>query len=354
MIYKAIMFCFNTVTQTAEYVFNGNTISQNVPMPPSINININREDELNVSNITEYEETKKFIYRPKFLNEYIGQEKAKNLVKLNIRKINEIRFVHFLLSGFRGCGKTTLAHIIKNQLNADMIECVAGELTRPEHIIEKINQINNSTAEKVILFIDEIHSLNPNLAETLYSVMEDYTLSGKHIKPFILMGATTEKNILMEKLAPFVDRFQVQIELEEYKIEDIVEILKQYKYQLYENKNVPVNNMKIIAENCKATPRVAISLMEDNLVEKNINQVLQYHRILKDGLTDIDLKILEALEELDRPVGESALAQLTNMNRKDYSSLFEPYLISKRYILRTPRGRVITEKGIQFLKEFKI
>lgn len=313
-----------------------------------------KEPSFSPSNINSYiqeTEQKKFIYRPKTLSEYIGQDKAKELINLNLRKVKTLKLVHFLISGHRGCGKTTLAHIIKNSLNAKMIERIAGEITNPDQIIDLVNEINASKEKFVILFIDEIHALKPSLCESLYPIMEDFKIAGKIVKPFIMIGATTEKNILLKKVAPLVDRFQVQIELEQYTNKDVETILRQYKDQLYSDYKVGESYYTIISENCKNTPRIAISLLEDTLIENNISKVLSCHRILKDGLTDTDIKILRILSENKKQIGAGALAQMVGISQNDFVSVYEPYLMSKEYITRTARGRQIAVRGESILTE---
>ena len=313
---------------------------------------------LNTSKIVAYkpkdkQPAKKFIYRPQSLFEYIGQDKAKQLLKLNVKKIKELKPVHILISGNRGCGKTTLAHIIKNMLGAKMIERVAGEIQNPDDIINIINEINTCQEEWVVLFLDEVHALEPELCEVFYPIMEDFKISGKAIKPFILIGATTEKNVLMKKVSPFVDRFGVQLELERYTEENIVEILTQYKAQLYADKPIPEINLKYIAKNCRATPRVAITLMEDNIIESNISKVIKYHRIVKDGITETDVAILEVLKQNSKPVGANALAQIVGISQADYQDVYESFLCEQGLILRTSRGRILSDKGIQLLDSLK-
>lgn len=294
---------------------------------------------------------KKFIYRPQTLEQYIGQEKAKNLVRLNVKKIHTLRPVHFLVNGKKGCGKSTLCYLINNELNATMIERVSSAISTKEDVYNLVNEINAVKEGYVILFIDEIHNLArvPEIAELFYPVMEDFKIEGKPIRPFSILGATTEKNMLVTKLSPFVDRFQAQIELENYTEEELVTILKQYKEQLYNDKNVPEKIYGTIAKNCKFTPRIAITLLEDYLVEQNIERILEYHRIVKEGLTDIDFKILETLNENDKPIGEKALSQMVGVNMKDFREVYEPYLIEKGFVIRTPRGRTISKKGKEIL-----
>jgi len=184
----------------------------------------------------------------------------------------------------------------------------------------------------------------------LYPLMEDFRLAGRNIRPFILVGATTEKNILLKKVAPLVDRFQVQIELESYTAEDIQVILEQYKKRLFNDKMVDTYNYTIISHNCKYTPRIAISLLEDVIVEPDIRKVLQYHRIIGDGLTDVDRKILEVLREHDKPIGGKSIARIVGLSEQDYIHVYEDYLVAYEYIIPTQRGRVISDKGIRFLE----
>jgi len=334
-------------------VTDGTKINTETSMQEEQSI-IVKDPYFNPNNIKGYSsenKPKKFIFRPETLGEYIGQDKAKALARLNLKKIMRLKFVHFLISGHRGCGKTTLAHILKNHLRAEMIERIAGEITNPDQIVDLVNQINNIENNYPILFIDEIHALNPKLCETFYPIMEDYRIAGKNIKPFILIGATTEKNILMKKVAPLVDRFQVQIELEKYSKEDIIAILKQYKLQLFPDIPVKDKTYDIIGENSKFVPRVAITLLEDSLIESDIKKVLECHRIVKDGLTDIDIAILKVLELANKPMGEKAISMSCGITNSDYNTVYEPYLVEKQFILRTNRGRILSNKGKEFLNE---
>jgi Holliday junction DNA helicase RuvB len=326
-------------------------IELDLPVPDKyqdkIDVNI-VEPVFNADNINSYNHNKKFIFRPETLEQYIGQDKVKNLVRLNIKKIQQMKAVNVLISGNRGHGKTTLARIISNMLHADFLDVIASQISQPDQIIEYVNKIN-SNPNYTVLFLDEIHSLSPKIAEWFYPVMEDYKLCGKTIKPFTLIGATTEKNILQKKSAPFVDRFQVQLDLEEYTAEEIIDLLQQYKAQLYPIQTIEPLAYRTIADNCKYTPRIAITLLEDVLLEPDIKTVLKYHRIVKDGLTEKDMEILSFLCQNNKPVGEKALAQATGISNADYSEIYEPYLVRKQYVLRGSRGRIIGEKGKEVL-----
>ena len=288
---------------------------------------------------------KKFIYRPATLNEYIGQDNAKALIALNIRKIETLKPVHFLISGSRGHGKTTLAYIIKNLLKAKMIERIAKQIICNDDVIDLVNEINASQEKNVILFIDEIHSLDQSLCEIFYPLMEDFKIAGKNVKPFILIGATTEKHILVKNNAPFIDRFQVQVELQHYSSKDIVEILTQYKNQLYPQYPITQDFINIVADNAKKTPRIAISLLEDGIIESDVAHVLKCHRIIYQGLNETDVRILRILIENQKPMGSKSLSQMIGLSEKDYLESYESYLVEQEYILRTARGRTIATKG---------
>ena len=288
------------------------------------------------------------LYRPRSLNEYIGQQRAKDLISLNLKKIAILKPVHFLISGPRGTGKTTLAYIVKNELKTVMLEKVAGEITNQDRVQALVRQINGCSGTPVV-FLDEIHALKPQLAELLYPLMEDFKSAGKRVKPFILIGATTEKNVLIKKVAPLVDRFQVQVDLENYNATDIVTILKQYKQRMFDDRDIAATTYSIIAHNCKYTPRIGITLLEDSVVEPDIKKVMEYHRIIGDGLNDVDKRILEVLKEHDKPIGGASLARIVGISEQDYIQVYENYLVAYEYIIPTNRGRVISEKGLRFL-----
>ena len=177
----------------------------------------------------------KFIYRPKTLTEYIGQERAKELVNLTLEKIRTIKPIHILISGTKGCGKSTLANIIANELGFNINWTIGGAFTM--EALQKFLVKNQDSKKPQILFVDEIHNLSKEVGEYLYPIIEDFILpEGNNIKlkPFIFMGATTEKNMLMKKFAPLVDRCGADIILEQYTAEDIKNILKQYNDKIYQ------------------------------------------------------------------------------------------------------------------------
>ncbi len=296
---------------------------------------------------------KKYIYRPKNLSEYIGQERAKDLVNLNLAKIRTIKPIHFLISGSKGCGKSTLANIIGNELNFSITWHIGGAFTM-EALIKFLSK-NQDSNEPQILFVDEIHNLQKEIGEYLYPIIEDFILpEGNNIKlkPFIFIGATTEKNMLVKRFAPLIDRCQADIVLEPYRPEDIKLILKQYNDKIY-NVNISEEVYDLLSKNTRLTPRIALAFFDDFIVCKDIQKVLSAHRIIKDGLTTSDILILKHLKEVGKPVGIETLAMIIGVTRVDFNYCIEPFLINQGYMSRTARGRILTLKGEQLLQEIK-
>lgn len=293
---------------------------------------------------------KKYSFRPRTLEEYIGQDRAKQLILLNIKKCLDIKPVHFLISGTRGHGKTTLAYIIKNMLNFNIYTYIGGSFN-----IDNLQDffIKNRKSDKPnILFIDEIHGLNKEIAEFLYPVIEDFILPLGNLKlrPFVLIGATTDKNILLRKFSPLVDRCGCQINLEHYTAEDIKKILKQYNEQVY-NIYVSEEVYDILSKNTRYNPRTSLAMFDDFVVCRDINMVLKSHRIIINSLTTDDIVVLKHLEEVKKPVGLEVLAIITQQTKEDYISITEPFLLQEGYISRTSKGRIITEKGKEILQK---
>ena len=213
---------------------------------------------------------------------------------------------------------------------------------------------SEKSSQPMILFIDEVHSISREMAEILLPLIEDFLLPLGNIKirPFIFIGATNQKNILLKKFSPLVSRCGCQIDLEDYKPEDIREIIRQYNDQTYKS-NVPEEIYNILSMNTRFNPRISIALFDDFQVAGNIKEVLEAHRIISKSLTDKDIKVLEALAEVGKPMGLENLAIITQQSKEDFVMLQEDFLISQGYISRTNRGRIITNRGINLLKELK-
>jgi Holliday junction DNA helicase RuvB len=294
----------------------------------------------------------KFIYRPQNLSEYIGQENAKKQVNLTLKKIRTLKPVHIVISGHKGAGKSTLAHIIGKELQAKIVWYIGGSFTKYS-LLDFLDKNQKDINNLYVLFVDEGHNLLKALGEYMYPILEDFILPEENnppLKPFIFITATTEKNTLIKKFSPLVDRCGCDIVLEPYKPDDIMSIIKQANDKLYQ-KNIEEECYDLIAHNCRYTPRIALAMLDDLIVSEDIGIVLSARRIVKNSLTDIDLKILSHLIEVGKPVGEQALAVISNQGVEDFRLLYEPFLIQEGYLTRTARGRIGTEKAKQLLKE---
>lgn len=300
-------------------------------------------------------EPHKFSFRPRNLDEYIGQENAKDKVRLNIQKIMTVKPVHMIISGTKGHGKTSLTYVIANELGFEISTYIGSEFTQEN--LGKFLLKNENAVKPQILFIDEIHDLGKDKKKLnptfLYPILEDFLLpiGSAKLRPFILIGATTDKEKLEVSFSPLLDRC-VCIDLEHYTAEDIKQIVKQYNHQIYKEL-VPENIYDTISMNTRYNPRISLAMFDDYMVCKDINRVLRSNQIVKNSLTKSDVKILEHLVEINKPVGAETLSIIIQRTVKNYATLVEPFLIQQGYISRTSRGRVATEKTKQLLQEIK-
>jgi Holliday junction resolvasome RuvABC ATP-dependent DNA helicase subunit len=165
-------------------------------------------------------------------------------------------------------------------------------------------------------------------------------------------SATINKDLLIKQTPDLLDRIQHQIQFKRYNDEEIMTIIKQYKEELYHEENISEEILLQIARNCKYNPRLSLGLLEDYIITRDIEKTFKDRRIVKDGLTDIDIKILEVLSQSNRAIGANALSQRVSLTQNQYVREFEPYLCEFGYVVRVP-SRMITDKGHQILKELK-
>lgn len=305
--------------------------------------------------------------RPLTLDDYIGQEQAKRSLKIYIdaAKARSESMDHVLLYGPPGLGKTTLAHVIANELGSAIRTTSGPALARPGDLAAILSSLNAGD----ILFIDEIHRLPKPVEEVLYSAMEDYTLSvvvGKDdqartvdipLRPFTLIGATTQAGSLSQ---PLRDRFGITVTMKFYTLEELVQIVLRTSRVFA----FPIDSKAAldIAARARGTPRIAnriyrrvrdhaCVLGKSSIDESVTLQALDVLGIDSLGLDESDRRILTTMIERfgGHPVGVNAIAAAVGEEPENIVDIYEPYLIRAGLIDRTPRGRVCTAKAYAHL-----
>ncbi|TSC55455.1 MAG: holliday junction DNA helicase RuvB [Parcubacteria group bacterium Gr01-1014_18] len=305
--------------------------------------------------------------RPKTLSEYIGQESIKKNLDIFISAARKRKdpLEHVLLYGSAGLGKTTLAHVIAHEMNAN-IRVTSGPA------IEKsgdLAAILSSLQEGDILFVDEIHRLNRNIEEVLYPAMEDFALdiiigkgpSAKTIRlalpPFTLIGATTKISSLS---SPLRDRFGNILHLDFYNHEDITKIITRSSKIL----SIPIQNdaAEAVASRSRRTPRVANRLLKrvrdmaqvhdkENIDNQTVEDTMKILGIDLLGLDAIDRLLLRTIIEKYKggPVGLGTLSAATGEEIRTIEEVYEPYLLQLGFLNRTPKGREVTHMAREHL-----
>ena len=315
------------------------------------------------------EDSDEISLRPKTIEEYIGQAKSKGNLKIFMDaaiKRNEA-LDHVLLYGPPGLGKTTLAHVIANEMHGN-IKVVSGpSIEKTGDLAAVLSQLE----EGDVLFIDEIHRLPRVVEEMLYSAMEDYYINvviGKDaqarsirldLPAFTLVGATTRAGDLS---APLRDRFGITLKLEYYTEEELFKIICRTA-KVY-NSNIELAAANELAKRSRGTPRIANRLfrkirdfatLENNgtitlEIALNALEALQVDSL---GLDNVDIKFLNGIIERFKggPVGLEAVASAIGEEVMTLEDVSEPYLLQIGFINRTPRGRIATEKAYEHLKK---
>ena len=306
------------------------------------------------------------IERPEGLEEFLGQEKVRKILKVAIEsaKRRGEPLDHVLFYGPPGIGKTTLSMIIAKELGREIKIVSAPTIERKGDLVALITSLN----EGDVLFIDEIHRLNRAIEESIYSAMEDFRIDivtgGARAKSFsidlprfTLIGATTRLNLLTP---PFRSRFGIICRLELYSVPELKEIAKRNSVKL--NINLTERALEVLARCSRGTPRILNQLLKrfrdyatvnnwDRIDEKRAEEILRELGIDSYGLDHMDRKILKTIAETFKggPVGLNVLATVLKEDVDTIENVHEPYLIELGLIVRTPRGRKVTAKALEIL-----
>ena len=318
-------------------------------------------------NLLDEEELTEVTLRPQRFDEYIGQSKVKENMKVYIEaaKKRGEALDHVLLYGPPGLGKTTLSNIIANEMESNIKITSGPAIERPGDLAAILTNLS----ERDVLFIDEIHRLNKNIEEILYPALEDFCLdivigkgpTAKSIRldlpKFTLIGATTRVGSLS---TPLRDRFGIISKLELYSVKDLNTIIKRSSKIL----DMEIDDKASIelAKRSRGTPRIANRLLKrvrdyaivigDGKLNLDITKTALEQLEIDDlGLDNTDRKILETIiyKYRGKPVGVETLAATLNEEVETIEDVYEPYLMQIGFLARTPRGRVVTATGYEHL-----
>lgn len=308
-----------------------------------------------------------FSLRPHTLDDYIGQTEVKQKLKIAIQaaKMRNEPLDHILFAGPPGLGKTTLAFVVAREMGTNIYITSGPVLERQGDIAAVLSSLSDGD----VLFIDEIHRINKAVEEIFYSALEDYKVDvmiGKgptarsvriNLRPFTLIGATTRSGLLS---SPLRNRFGMTLELQFYSVDELIQIILRASGIL----KITIEEFaaRLIAERSRGTPRIALRLLKRtrdvatvkgktvidiDLVEKTMD-ILEIDEM---GLDEVDRRILRTIIEVydGGPVGLESLAATLNLEVDTLKEVHEPYLLQRGLIVRTSRGRIVTDLAYSHL-----